>query len=63
MLVVLSLPFINHSIPFILFLTFIYPPIFKMRHPHTKFATINQLMKIDSSSINYSEENEIILTY
>ena len=34
-----------------------------MCHPHRKIATINQLIKIESSSINYSEENEIILTY
>ena len=57
MLVVLSLPFINHSMPFI------YPLFFKMCHPHRKIATINQLIKIDSSSIKYSGENEIILTY
>ena len=57
MLVVLSLPFINHSIPFI------YPPFFKMCHPHREIATINHLIKIVSSSINYSEENEIIITY
>ena len=57
MLVVLSVPFINHSIPFI------YPPFLKMCHPHRTIATINQLIKIDSSSINYPEENEIILTY
>ena len=57
MLVVLNLPFINHSIPFI------YPPYFKMCHPHRQIVKINQLIKTDSSSINYSEENEIILTY
>ena len=54
MLVVLSLPFI--IIPFIY-------PFFKMCHLHRKIATTNQLVKINSSSINYSRENEIILTY
>ena len=57
MLGVLSLPFINYSIPLI------YPPFFKICHPRGKMATINQLIKIDISIINYSEENEIILTY
>ena len=41
---------------------FIYP-LFKMCHPRRKIATINQLIKTDSSSINYSRENKIILTY
>ena len=54
MLVVLSLLFI--SIPFIY-------PLLKMCHLHRKIATIDQLIKIDSSSINYSRENEIILSY
>ena len=54
MLVVLSLPFI--------IILFIYP-LFKMYHLHKKFAAINQRIKIDSSRINYSRENEIILTY
>ena len=54
MLVVLSLLFI--IIPFIY-------PLFKMCHLHRKIATINQLVKIDSSSISYSRESEIILTY
>ena len=54
MLVVLSLPFI--IIPFIY-------PLFKMYHLHRKITTINQQIKIDSSTINYSRENEIILTY
>ena len=54
MLVVLSLPFI--IIPFIYLL-------FKKCHLLRKIAAINQLIKIDSSSINYSRENEIILTY
>ena len=53
-MVVLSLPFI--IIPFIY-------PFFKMCHLHRKIATINQLVKIDSSSISYSRESEIILTY
>ena len=50
MLVVLSLPFI-------------ITPFIYLCHLHRKIATINQLIKIDSSSINYSRENEIILTY
>ena len=54
MLVVLSLPFI--IIPFIY-------PLFKMCHLHRKIAAINQLIKIGSSSINYSRENKTILTY
>ena len=54
MLVVLSLLFI--IIPFIY-------PLLKMCHLHRKIATIGQLIKTDSSSINYSRENEIILTY
>ena len=56
MMVVLSLPVI--IIPFIYHL-------FKMSDLHAKIATINQLIKIDSSSISYSRENEIkiILTY
>ena len=43
-------------------ISFIYP-LFKMCHLHRKIATINQLIKIDSSRINYSRENEIMLTY
>ena len=54
MLVVLSLFFITFL--------FIYP-LFKICHLHRKIATINQLIKIGSSSINYSRENEIIITY
>ena len=53
MLVVLSLPFT--IIPFIYLL-------FKMRHLHRKIAITNQLIKIDSFTINYSRENEIILS-
>ena len=55
-MVVLSLP--------VIIIPFIYP-LFKMSDLHAKIATINQLIKIDSSSINYSRENEIkiILTY
>ena len=44
MLVILSLPFI--IIPFIY-------PLFKMCHVHRKIATINQLIKIDSSSSKF----------
>ena len=54
MLVVLSLHFI--IIPFIY-------PLFKMYHLHRKITAINQQIKIDSSTINYSRENVIILTY
>ena len=54
MLVVLSL--------FFIIILFIYP-FLKMCHLHGKIATIDQLIKIDSSSINYSRENEIILSY
>ena len=56
MLMVLSLPFI--IVPFIY-------PLFKMCHLYRKIATINQLSKIESSSINYPREHEsiIILTY
>ena len=58
MLVVLSLLFIiNHFNPFI------DPPIFKISYEYREIAIINQLIKINSSSINYSRENEIILTY
>ena len=55
-MVVLSLP--------VIIIPFIYP-LFKMSNLHAKIATINQLIKIDSSSISYSRENEIkiILTY
>ena len=54
MLVILSIPFI--IIPFLY-------PLFKMCHLHRKIAAINHLIKIDSSSIKCSRENEIILTY
>ena len=50
MLVILSLPFI-------------ITPFIYLCHLHRKIATINQLIKIDSPSINYSSENEITLTY
>ena len=54
MLVTLSFLFV--TIPFIY-------PLFMMCHLHRKIGTINQLIKIDSSSINCSRENQIILTY
>ena len=54
MLAVLSLLFI--IIPFIY-------PLIKMCHLHRKIAAIDQLIKIDSSSNNYSRENDIILSH
>ena len=56
MLGVLSLPYINHTIPFI------NAPFFKMWHPLRKIAAISQLIKIDNSSINNSGESRIVLT-
>ena len=50
MLVVLSLPFI-------------ITPFIYLCYLHRNIETINQLIKIDSSSVNYSRENEIILAY
>ena len=56
MLGVLSIRYFNHFIPFI------YASFFKMCYPPRKIATINQLIKIENSRINYSEENNIVLT-
>ena len=46
----------------IFFISFIYP-IFNMCHLDGKIATTNHLIKIDSSSINYSRRNELTLAY
>ena len=56
MLGVLSLPYINHSIPFI------NAPFLKMYHLPRKIAKFSLLIKIANSSINYSGENKIVLT-
>ena len=51
----LSLPYVNHSIPFINTL------FFKIYHLLRKIATISQLIKTDNPSIHYSAENNIVL--
>ena len=53
---VLSLPYINHSIPLI------NVPFFKMCYPPRQIVTTSQLIKIDNSSIKFSGENEIVIT-
>ena len=55
MLRVFSLSYTNHSIPFITAF------LFKMCHSPRKVATVNRLIKIDNSSINYSGENKLVL--
>ena len=56
---VLSVPFINHLS------LFIHPPLFKnVPFPQEfDYLKINQLIKIDDSSIDYSGVNKSILTY
>ena len=56
MLGVLSIPFINHSTPFIYDFLLTVPSPRKIN-----YLTITRLMKIDDSSVNYSGENESIL--
>ena len=40
---------------------FIITPFIYLYHLHRKIAAINQRIKVDNSSINYSRENDIIL--